>query len=116
MVPFLTDKDLHGPMVVGLRLHHPDLSIVRAVEVGLSGLDEDILLDWAAQHGRILVSHDVPTTTDSATVRVSSGRKMSGLNVVPQSLGTARAIADLRFVAGVCTDEEMENATVWLPL
>jgi len=116
MLSFLTDEDLHGPIVDGLRLHHPDLDVVRAVEAGLSGLDDDMLLDWAAQHGRIMVSHDVSTMTDSANHRVSSGLKMSGLIVVPQSLGTARAIADLHFVADVSTNEEMENATVWLPL
>jgi Domain of unknown function (DUF5615) len=116
VLSFLTDEDLHGPIVDGIRLHHPDLDVVRAVEVGLSGLDDDILLDWAAQQGRITVSHDVSTMTDSANRRVSSGRKMSGLIVVPQSLGTARAIADLRFVAEISTNDEMENATIWLPL
>jgi hypothetical protein len=107
MLSFLTDEDVHGPIVDGLRLHHPELDVVRAVDVGLSGLDDDILLSWAAQNERILVSHDVSTMTDAANLRVSAGLEMSGLIVVPQSLATARAVADLRFVAEVCTHEEM---------
>jgi hypothetical protein len=41
---------------------------------------------------------------------------MSGLIVVPQSMGTGQAIADLSFISAVSTQTEMNGATVWLPL
>ena len=53
MPSFLSDEDLHGPIVDGLRLHYPGVDVVRAVEVGLGGLADDLLLSWAAQQGRV---------------------------------------------------------------
>ena len=99
-----------------MRLHYPELNIVRAVEVGLSGLDDDVVLAWAAANGRVTVSHDVGTMTDAANRRVAAGEPMSGLIVVPQSLGTGPAITDLHFVADASSDEELQNATIWVPL
>lgn len=116
MISLLTDEDLRGAIVAGLRLHHPDLDVVRAVEVGLSGLEDDAVLAWAAANGRVTVSHDVGTMTDAANRRVATGEPMSGLIVVPQTLGTGPAITDLHFVAEVAGADEFQDATIWLPL
>lgn len=116
MLAFLADEDLHGPIIDGLRLHHPELDVVRAIDVGLGGMDDDVLLGWAVANGRITVSHDVSTMINAANRRVAAGLPMTGLIVIPQSLGTGKAIADLRFVAEVCSLEEMNAATLWLPL
>lgn len=116
MLAFLMDEDLHGPIVDGLRLHHPQLDIVRAMDVGLGGRDDDVLLNWAAVNHRITVSHDKSTMINAAKLRVAAGLAMTGLIIIPQSLGIGKAIADLRFVAEICSPEEMNGVTVWLPL
>jgi predicted nuclease of predicted toxin-antitoxin system len=36
----------------------PDIDIIRVQDVGLSGEDDPIVLEWAAQEGRILLTHD----------------------------------------------------------
>lgn len=113
---FLTDEDVRGAIIDGLRLHHPELDVVRAVDVGLDELDDDELSAWAAENGRVMVSHDVNTMIDAANQRVASGTAMSGLIVVPQSLSTARAIADLAYIAEESDDDEFAKGTVWLPL
>lgn len=116
MLLLLTDEDIRGPIIDGLRLHHPELDVVRAVEAGLGGLDDDVVLDWAVANGRVVVSHDVNTMIDVANRRVAAGESMSGLIVVPQGLGIGRAITELRVVAELATDEEMHGATIWLPV
>jgi hypothetical protein len=116
MLAFLTDEDLRGPIVDGLRLHHPEIDVVRTVDEGLGGMDDDVLLSWAVANGRVLVSHDVSTMINAAKLRLASGLAMSGLIVIPQSLGVGKSIADLRFAAEVSSPEEMKGATVWLPL
>jgi len=60
MLAFLTDEDLRGAIIEGLRRHHPGVILIRAVEAGLSGKDDDEVLAWAAATSRITVSHDVP--------------------------------------------------------
>jgi hypothetical protein len=116
MLAFLADEDLHGPIINGLGLHHPELDVVRAIDVGLGGMDDDVLLSWAVANGRITVSHDVSTMIKAANRRVAAGLPMTGLIVIPQSLGIGKAVSDLCFVAKVCSPEEMSAATVWLPL
>lgn len=116
MLFFPTDEDVRGAIIDGLRLHYPELDVVRTVEIGLGGMDDDVLLGWAAENSRVTVSHDVNTMIYAANRRLASGVAMSGLIVVPQSLPTAKAIADLACVADVTTDAEMQNVTVWLPL
>ena len=90
--------------------------MIRAVEVGLGGHDDDLVLAWAASVGRITVSHDVNTMIDAANRRLDASEPMSGLIVVPQRLAIGRAIAELRLVAELVTDQEMNGATIWLPL
>ncbi|MEX2175952.1 MAG: DUF5615 family PIN-like protein [Pirellulaceae bacterium] len=116
MLRFLTDEDLRGPIVDGLWLQHPELDVVRAVDVGLAGFDDDLILAWAAANGRVTISHDVNTMIDAANGRLGAGQAMSGLIVVPQWLGIGRAIDELRYVAEVSTAQEMDAATVWLPI
>jgi hypothetical protein len=116
MLLLLTDEDFRGPIIAGLRLHHPELDLVRAVEAGLGGLDDDVVLAWAAAHGRVAVSHDVNTMVDAANQRSATGQSMSGLIVVPQKLAIGRAITEIRLVAELATESEMQGATLWLPV
>jgi hypothetical protein len=116
MLLILTDEDVRGAIIDGLRLHHPDVDVIRAVDVGMGGSHDDELLAWAAEHGRVLVTQDVTTMTDAANQRVSRGVEMKGLIVAPDTVPVAKAISDLAFIAEVSYETEFENATLWLPL
>jgi hypothetical protein len=116
MISFLTDEDLRGAIIDGLRIHHPDVDLVRAVDVGLGATHDDLLLAWAAENGRVLVTQDVNTMTHAANRRVAASESMSGLIVARDSLPLAIVIADLAFIAAEGNEGEFENATLWLPL
>jgi len=116
MLLLLTDEDVRGAIIDGLRLHHPEVDVIRAVDVGMGGSPDDELLAWAAEHGRVLVTQDVTTMTDAASRRVAGCLEMKGLIVAPDSVHIAKAISDLAFIADVSNETEFENATLWLPL
>lgn len=116
MVAFLTDEDLRGAIIDGLRLHHAGVDVVRAVDVGLKATDDDRLLAWAAGQGRVLVTQDVNTMTAAANRRVAAGESMSGLIVARDSLPVAAVIADLAYISSESNAGEFLNATLWLPL
>jgi hypothetical protein len=46
--------------------------LVRVQDVGLSGTDDPRVLEWAAGHERILLTHDVATITAFAYERVAA--------------------------------------------
>ena len=94
----------------------PDLDVVRVQDEGLRTADDPTILEWAAQAGRILLTHDVNTMTDHAYARVTQGLPMPGIFVVPQELSISQAIEDLLLIAECSIEEEYEGQVRYLPL
>jgi predicted nuclease of predicted toxin-antitoxin system len=63
MLKILVDENFDNTIVRGLFRRNPMLDMVRVQDVGLSGKDDPTVLEWAAQEGRILLTHDVATIT-----------------------------------------------------
>ena len=61
MIAFLADENLKRQIISGLWRRNPSVDVVRAQEVGLAGVDDRILLEWAVRHQRVLLTHDVQT-------------------------------------------------------
>jgi hypothetical protein len=51
-----------------------------------------------------------------ANQRMRSGQKIGGLVIVKKELPLARAIADLVFLLESCTEEDLENQVIFVPL
>jgi predicted nuclease of predicted toxin-antitoxin system len=63
MLRFAADENFNNNIIRGLLRRQPELDIVRVQDVGLRGADDPTVLEWAAQEGRILLTHDVATIT-----------------------------------------------------
>jgi hypothetical protein len=57
---------------------------------GLSGRDDDAVLEWAARQNRGLISPGVSTITAHAYARVAAGQKMPGVFEVPHTVALGR--------------------------
>lgn len=113
---FLTDEDFEGRVLRGLLRQVPELDVVRAQDEGLSGQGDPVLLEWAAQHDRILLTHDKKTMPRHAYARVGGGQSMPGVCVVPQTLPIGESIEALLTVIGCASEEDLENHVLRLPL
>ena len=71
MLLLAADENFNSDIVRGLLRWKPDLDIVRIQDAGLSGTDDPTVLEWSAQEGRILFTHDVSTITHYASMNVS---------------------------------------------
>ena len=69
MLHLAADENFNGDIVRGLRRRDPDLDLIRVQDVGLSGADDDAILEWAANEGRVVVTHDISTLADYALLR-----------------------------------------------
>jgi predicted nuclease of predicted toxin-antitoxin system len=69
MFRLLADKDFDNDIVRGLLLRRPELDIVRVQDSRLAGEEDPIVLEWAAQERRIVLTHDFNTMPVSASVR-----------------------------------------------
>ena len=72
MLLLAADENLNNDIVRGLLRRKPDLDIVRVQDSGLSGKTDSIVLEWCANDGRVLLTHDVSTITKHAYDRVAA--------------------------------------------
>ena len=116
MLTFLADENFHRAIVRGLLRRQPYLDIFRVQDVGLTGADDPHVLEWCAQSGRLLLTHDVVTITKFAYERVAKGLPMPGVIEVKQSIGHGQAIDDILLIAECSLPEEHEGQVFYIPL
>lgn len=116
VLPLLADEDFNHRVIKGLRHRQPALDLVRIQEVGLSGAADPVILAWAAEQGRILLTHDASTLLKHAYDRVRRGQPMPGVFVSSQYLSLSAAIESILLLAEGSFEGEHEGRVINLPL
>lgn len=116
MLRLLTDEGLHGSVVRGLRQYQNDMNVVRAQDVGLRTVEDQVVLEWAATNGRIVLTADRDTMIGLAYDRIANGLPMPGLFVLRPGVTVGQAIDAVLLVARCSTHEEWNNRVEFLPL
>ena len=88
MLPLLIDENFDQRILRGLRLRIPKLDYLVVQDIGLGGLDDPALLEWAAREGRVIVTHDINTVTKFSAERVRESVPMPGVIIVPEQMGS----------------------------
>jgi hypothetical protein len=116
MLLLAADEDFNSDIVRGLLRRKPELDIARIQDVGLSGANDPTVLAWAAQEGRVLLTHDASTLTRHAYERVRAGQSMPGIFEVSRAVPIGRAIEDILLLAECSLEGEWEGQVRYLPL
>lgn len=116
MLRFLSDEDFDGNITRSVQRERPALDIVRVQDLGLSGASDSAVLEWAAQDGRIVLTHDANTMIRYAYDRVSAGQPMPGLFVVGQDVGLRQAIEEILILVDCSEEGEWQGQVLHLPL
>jgi Domain of unknown function (DUF5615) len=114
-VRLLTDENFNGAILRGLMRRLPKLDIVRVQDVGLMHADDPDILEWAANEGRILLTHDVATITMYAYERVNQGLPMLGVVEVIATAPIGKIIDDLELFIRCSQIEEYEGQVLFIP-
>ena len=115
MLRLAADENFNADIVRGVLRRKPDIAIVRVQDVGLSGAADAAVLEWAANEGRVLVTHDAATMTRHAFDRVRRSLPMPGVfEVSPGPIGCA--IDDLVLIAECSIEGKWEGQVRYLPL
>ena|SRR5437763_1151339 len=116
MLRLLADENFNDDIVRGLLRRQADVDIVCVRNVGLAGADDPIILAWAAEHDRIVLTHDRATMPDFAYERVAAGQPMPGIFVFSDRFAVGKAIDEI-LLAIACTDQaEWSGLVEYLPL
>lgn len=70
MIKFLADENFDNDVIRGLLRKEASMDILRVQDVGLYGANDEMVLAWAAENERVLLTHDVRTITGFAYERV----------------------------------------------
>ena len=116
MLPLLADENFNNDIVRGVRRRNSTLDIVRVQDVGLSGALDPAILNWAAQHGRVILTHDVSTMTRHAYDRVVGGKAMPGVFEVNRRVPIGVAIEEILILVECSLLGEWEGQVRYLPL
>lgn len=115
MLKFIADENFDNTIVRGLFRRNLKLDIVRVQDVGLSGKDDPTVLEWAAQEGRILLTHDVATITRYAYDRVRQNQRMPGVIEISTDAPIGRVIEDILVLVECSQEGELEGQVQYLP-
>ena len=116
MLRFLADENFNNDVLRGVLRRNPDLDVVRVQDVGLQGLDDPSILEWAANEGRVLLTHDVETMTNFAYERVVAEKKMPGVFEIKRSLPLREVIDDLLLLAECSGEGQWEGQVRYFPI
>lgn len=116
MLRFAADENFNNDILRGVRRRVPTVDIVRVQDAGLLSADDPSILEWAAQSGRVLLTHDVATMTRFAYDRVREGKPMPGIFEVGRLVPVGIAIEEIVLLAEYSLDGEWEGQVRYLPL
>ncbi|MEO0532476.1 MAG: DUF5615 family PIN-like protein [Cyanobacteria bacterium P01_A01_bin.123] len=116
MLRLLADENFNNQIVRGILRRRSDIDIVRVQDVGLSKTDDRVILEWAAQKGRILLTHDVETMTRYAYERVQAELAMPGVFEISRSVPIGLAIEEVILITEGSFEGEWEGQVQYLPL
>ena len=116
LVRLAADADFNYHIILGLVRRNPSLDIIAIRDLGMAELLDPDVLEWAAESGRVLLTHDVSTMRMYAIERLRNSRAMPGLVIVHQWVPIGRAIDDILTLAERTMGDELANPIVFLPL
>ncbi|MFO0966625.1 MAG: DUF5615 family PIN-like protein [Gemmataceae bacterium] len=116
MLRLLTDEDVHGDIVQGLRRSQPTVDVVRVQDVGLRHTPDPVILERAAREGRVVVSVDKKTLAVDAWNRVARGLPMPGVAILRTILTLGQAVRELELIALAGEAIDFRDQVVYLPM
>lgn len=114
-IRFQADYDFNGEILDGLRRREPGMDIQAGHEAGLEGLPDPLVLEKAAQEGRILVTHDKRTMPGHFADFLCQ-QESPGVFIIQQSLAIGEAIEAIQMMWIASEAEEWRNLILYLPL
>ena len=115
-VRYLADHNLNERLVDGVLRRDPTIDFVHVRDVGPSDRSDPDVLEWAAAHDYIVVSHDVNTMTGHAYDRMQEAKPMRGLLLVNLFEPLGPVIESLVLIAVAAEAEEWEGRVAYLPI
>jgi hypothetical protein len=74
------------------------------------------MLEWVANDGRVLITHDVGTMSKYAYERVANGKTLPGVLVVPDDTPLREIVDDILLLHMENDEQKLRDRVTYLPL
>jgi len=116
VISFLVDQNFNEHIVDGMTRRDVMLEFTHVRDVGFADAPDPVVLEWAATHGLVLLTHDRKTIPHFAYARVAAGLPMPGVFLVSGDMPTGRAIDELVTAAYCLSADECKDTVIYFPL
>jgi hypothetical protein len=116
VISFLVHQNFNEHIVDGLTRRDVALEFTHVRDVGLATAPDPLVLEWAAAHGLVLLTHDRKRIPPFPYARVAAGLPMPGVFLVSDDMPTGSAVEELLIAIGCLSPEECENQVYHFPL
>lgn len=116
MIRLLADHDFNERLLRGLKRREPMIDVVRVRDIGLATAPDSAILEWAAEDGRVVLTHDRQTMPGFAHARIAAGEPMPGVFLVNKSFPLGDAIDELLLAAYCLREDECKDVIRFFPL
>jgi hypothetical protein len=113
---FAADENFDRRILEGLRLRLSGIDILRVQDTEMYQSADPDLLEWLADEGRILMTHDARTMPGLVYRRVQDGLPVSGVIEVSRKISIGEAVDELEVLVGAGRPEDFENQVRYVPL
>jgi hypothetical protein len=97
---FTADENFNNDILRDVLRRYPELDVVRIEDTEVYEAEDPAVLEWVAQAGCVLLTHDTRTMPDFAYARVRGGKPLPGVFVVNDQAPMGEVIDDLLTILG----------------
>jgi hypothetical protein len=115
LIRYQADADLHQRIVAAVRRREQAIDFASAADSELEGVPDPDVLEVAASHGRILVTHDRRTMIEHFRNRLREGRSSPGVFLVSQFAPLGPVVEALVMVWASSDSAEWQDQVRHLP-
>lgn len=112
---FLADENFNNDILRGVWRRIPDASFTRVQDIEIAGADDRRVLEYAVEHGYILLSHDVNSMRGYFYERITAGLPVPGLFLVHKHTPIGEVIDELELIILASNDSDWIGQVNYLP-
>ena len=112
---FLADENFNNEILRGVRRRVPDADITRIQDTELAGEPDTRILEWAAQYGYIVLTHDISTMRGYFYERVNVDLPVPGLFLIHGTKPVGEVIDTLVLILLASDESEWAGEIRYLP-
>jgi len=112
---FLVDENFNNHILRGIQRRMPEVELLRVQDTELASQPDTMILEWAAHHGYIVLTHDVNTMRGYFYARVEANLPVPGLFLAHGDSLVGQVIDTLELILRASEQSEWQGTITYLP-